>query len=82
MLMRGSDVKGFLDGDRGLGFLFLDSTTAPADRLFENLRRYLADAHLEKRLHPDLLARKSFPFVVYQGKNLAVGAAPSPAPEA
>ena len=82
MLMRGSDVKGFLDDDRGLGFLFLDSTTAPADRLFENLRRHLADAQLEKRLHPDLVARKSFPFVVYQGKNVAVDAVPNAKSEA
>lgn len=77
MLMRGSDVKGFLGDDRGLGFLFLDSTAAPAARLFENLRRYLSDVHLEARIHPALLARKSFPFVVYRGRNVSVDAAPS-----
>ncbi len=71
MLLRGSDVKGFLHEDRGLGILFLDSLNAPAERLLGNLRRYLAEERLEDRLNPRLLEH-GFPYVVYKGKRMPV----------
>ena len=40
-LVRGSDVKGFLAHDRGIGILFLDCAEAPTVRLIEQVRERL-----------------------------------------
>lgn len=69
LLVRGSDVKGFLRDDRGLGVLFLDTTTPPIGRLFAAFRRHLTSAGLSHRLRPDL-SEHSFPISSYVGTPL------------
>lgn len=54
LLVRGSDVKGFLKDDRGIGILFLDTTNPPISRLFAAFRRHLTSADLSHRLRSDL----------------------------
>lgn len=54
LFVRGSDVKGFLPDNRGLGILFLDTAPAPVGRIFSAVRRHLTSAGLSHCLRKDL----------------------------